>query len=335
MTQSGQSANIMAQEKPQYALVIHGGAGTILRKNITAEKDAAYRAKLAESLRAGQSVLESGGSALDAVEATIHIMENSPLFNAGKGSVFTHEGRNEMDASIMDGRNIDAGAVAGVRHIKNPISLAREVMENSNHVMLAGDGAEEFAQSRNIALMDAAYFQTEKRLRQLERAKARDMGAILDHDGDNKFAGYDDPIDPDNKFGTVGAVALDRDGNIAAGTSTGGMTNKRWNRIGDSPVIGAGTYADNMSCGVSATGHGEYFIRATVARTICAMMEYKGVSLEQAANEVIHGTLVDMGGTGGIVALDKEGNISMIFNTEGMYRGYIKGNSEPDIYIYK
>ena len=329
-TQSSQG--VSAKTKPSYAMVIHGGAGTILKKNITDEKEAAYRAKLEQALRAGQSVLAGGGSALDAVEVTINLMEDSPLFNAGKGAVFNHEGRNEMDASIMDGRNIDAGAVAGVRHIKNPISLAREVMENSKHVMLAGDGAEEFAQSRNIELVDARYFKTENRMRQLERAKARELSAVIT---DDKFAGYGDPIDPDNKFGTVGAVALDKDGNIAAGTSTGGMTNKRWNRIGDSPVIGAGTYADNKSCGVSSTGHGEYFIRATVARDICAMMEYKGVSLDTAATQIIHHKLVDMGGTGGIVALDKDGNISMTFNTEGMYRGYVKGQSEPAVYIYK
>lgn len=329
--------NVVADntEKADFALVIHGGAGTILKKNMTVEKEAAYRAKLEESLRAGQAVLAAGGSALDAVVTSIKIMEDSPLFNAGKGAVFTHEGGNEMDASIMDGRDLNAGAVASVMRIKNPIELAREVMENSKHVMLSGSGAEEFAILRGIDLMDPSYFATERRRKQLEKAIADESGAILDHDGDNKISEYDDPVDPERKFGTVGVVALDKDGNIAAGTSTGGMTNKRWKRVGDTPIIGAGTYADNNSCGVSSTGHGEYFIRAAVAYAICARMDYKGESLQEASNAIVMDKLVKMGGTGGIVALDREGNISMTFNTEGMYRGYVKGNGVPITGIYK
>lgn len=319
-----------------YALVIHGGAGTILKANMTAEKEAAYRAKLKEALQAGEAVLAKGGSAMDAVVVTIQILEESPLFNAGKGAVFTHEGRNEMDASIMDGRDLNAGAVASVMRIKSPIALAREVMENSKHVMLSGAGAEEFAVGRGIALVNPSYFATERRKQQLENAIAREKGAVLDHDGDNKKTSlWTDPIDPENKFGTVGAVALDKNGNIAAGTSTGGMTNKRWKRIGDTPIIGAGTYADNNSCGVSSTGHGEYFIRAAVAYAICAAMEYKGVSLKEAADMIVMQKLVDMGGAGGIVSLDKEGNIAMTFNTEGMYRGYVKEGEQPVTQIYR
>jgi len=313
-----------------YALVIHGGAGTILKANMTPEKEAAYRAKMTEALKAGQAVLASGGSAVDAVIATIQIMENSPLFNAGKGAVFTHEGGNEMDASIMDGRDLNAGAVASVMRIKSPIALAREVMDNSAHVLLSGAGAEEFAGTRGIELMDPSYFATEKRRKQLESALEREAGTAP-----KKTSQYDDPIDPENKFGTVGAVALDKEGNIAAGTSTGGMTNKRWKRIGDTPIIGAGTYADNNSCGVSATGHGEYFIRASVAYSICARMEFQGISLKDAADAVVMQKLVKMGGTGGIVSLDKNGNIAMTFNTEGMYRGYVRADGDPVTFIYK
>lgn len=308
-------------DEQQYVLVIHGGAGTILKENMSDEQEAIIKAKLEEALRTGQEILERGGTSVDAVVATIKIMENSPLFNAGKGAVFTHEGRNEMDASLMDGRDLNAGAVAGVTNIKNPISLAREVMINSKHVMLSGKGAEEFARTRNMEMVDPAYFRTERRWNQLQKALERDK-ILLDHDGDEKF-------------GTVGAAALDRHGNLAAGTSTGGMTNKRWNRIGDSPVIGAGTYADNNSCALSATGHGEYFIRAAAAYSICALMEYKGLTLQQAADEIIMNKLVKMGGSGGIIAVDRAGNISMTFNTEGMYRGYVKGHDKPVIRIYK
>ncbi|PCI33482.1 MAG: beta-aspartyl-peptidase [Alphaproteobacteria bacterium] len=330
-------------DKKPYVLVIHGGAGTILKKNMTAEKELAYRTKLDEALRTGQAILEGGGTAVDAVVATINVMENSPLFNAGKGAVFNHRGENEMDASIMDGRDLNAGAVAGVRRVKNPINLAREVMTNSKHVMLSGEGAEEFADSRGVELVDPAYFRTKKRWNQLQKALERDQ-VFLDHDGDQDSGKPDtdkiadrgrDPEDPDQKFGTVGAAALDIHGNLAAGTSTGGMTNKRWNRIGDSPVIGAGTYADNNSCALSATGHGEYFLRAVVAHSVCALMEYKGLTLQQAADEIVMNKLVRMGGEGGIIAVDRAGNVTMTFNTEGMYRGYVKGQGEPVIQIYK
>jgi len=324
--------NMAVVADEDYALVIHGGAGTILKANMSAEKEAAYRAKLTEALKTGQAILAGGGSALDAVEATIQVMEKSPLFNAGKGAVFTHEGGNEMDASIMDGSDLNAGAVASVMRIKSPINLAREVMENSRHVMLSGAGAEEFAGTRGIKLIDPAYFATEKRRKQLEAALDKEASRVVEP---TRVSRYDDPIDPENKFGTVGAVALDKNGNIAAGTSTGGMTNKRWKRIGDTPVIGAGTYADNNSCGVSATGHGEFFIRAAVAYSICARMEFQGLSLKDATEAVIMKKLVKMGGAGGIVSLDKDGNIAMTFNTEGMYRGYANGAAEPVTLIYK
>lgn len=334
---SSAHAHAHENEKAPFALVVHGGAGTILKENMTPERENAYRAKLEEALRVGQAILGRGGSALDAVEATITVMENSPLFNAGKGAVFSHEGRNEMDASLMEGHDLKAGAVAGVSHIKNPISLAREVMEHSPHVMLSGAGAEEFALTRGINLADPEYFLTDHRWQQLQKALENDQ-IELDHDGQDKAKKQTrstyDLEDPDHKFGTVGAVALDSQGNLAAGTSTGGMTNKRWNRIGDSPVIGAGTYADNASCAVSATGHGEFFIRATVARSICALMEYKGLSLQEAADEIIMKKLVKMGGDGGIIALDPKGNITMTFNTKGMFRGYIINHTAPVTKIY-
>lgn len=320
-----------------YVLVIHGGAGVIEPENLTPEQEKAFHAALKDALLAGQKVLKSGGTALDAVEQAIILMEDTPLFNAGKGSVFTHEERNEMDASIMDGQDLNAGAVSGVSQIKNPISLAREVMTNSRHVMLSGAGAEEFAQTRNIPLTSPEYFKTPHRLEQLQKAKKHDR-IQLDHskDGDKTSAvEHNNHEDPDYKFGTVGAVALDKHGNLAAGTSTGGMTNKRWNRVGDSPIIGAGTYADNNSCAVSATGHGEYFIRATVARSICALMEYKGVTLQEAADEIVMKKLVDMKGEGGIIAVDKDGNAAMVFNTPGMYRGIVGDKTEATTAMYK
>ncbi len=326
------------EDKDKYVLVIHGGAGTILKEKISEEQETAIRAKLEEALLTGQAILERGGEAVDAVVATIKVMEDSPLFNAGRGAVFNHEGYNEMDASLMDGRDLNAGAVAGVTSVKNPITLAREVMINSKHVILSGKGAEEFAKSRQIELADPEYFRTEKRWNQLQKALEKDI-VRLDHDGDQTSDSITDtegdPIDPEHKFGTVGAAALDMHGNLAAGTSTGGMTNKRWNRIGDSPVVGAGTYADNNSCAVSGTGHGEYFLRAVVAHSICALMEYKGLTLAQAADEIVMHKLVDMGGEGGIIAVDGQGNVAMPFNTEGMYRGYIKGHDKPVIGIYK
>lgn len=317
--------------EPTFGLVIHGGAGTILKKNMTDSMELAYRTVLEEAIRAGHEILKNGGAAMEAVTASINIMEDSPLFNAGKGAVFTHEETNELDASVMDGSNLNAGAIAGVTRVKNPIDLAVEVMNNSDHVMLAGTGAEVFAQTRGIELVDPQYFFTERRFNSLQRIKEKEK-TELDHDG--TAADYD-PFIKDSKFGTVGCAALDKYGNLAAGTSTGGMTNKRWNRIGDAPIIGAGTYANNATCAVSSTGWGEYFIRAMVAHDISAMMEYKGSSLEDAAREVIHDKVGGLGGDGGIVAIDKDGNIAMEFNTAGMYRAHMNANGDLVIGIYE
>ena len=293
-----------------WAIVVHGGAGTITRARMTPEVEAQYRDMMNAAIDTGAAILASGGSALDAVERTIRIMEDSPLFNAGKGAVFTHEGRNELDASIMDGSDLAAGAVAGVTDIRNPITAARTVMEKSPHVMLTGKGASEFAAEMGLEIVDPSYFRDERRYNELQRA--------LDND----------------KHGTVGCVVLDMNGDLAAGTSTGGMTNKRYNRVGDAPVIGAGTYANNATCAVSATGHGEFFIRYTVAHDISALMEYKGLTLDEAAREVIHGKLVRAGGTGGVVAVDRKGNVAMPFNTEGMYRGYKTSGGESGVFIF-
>lgn len=307
-------------------LVIHGGAGTIKRENMTPEKEKAYRESLNQALEAGFAVLEDGGKSLDAVVAAVKVLEDNPLFNAGKGAVFTNEGKNELDASIMDGSNLMAGAVAGVTTIKNPITAAFAVMTKSEHVMMVGKGAEKFAEEQGLEIVDPSYFFDSTRYQQLLRAKEKE--------GDREASLYD-PYIKDRKFGTVGAVALDQFGNIAAATSTGGMTNKRYGRVGDAPIIGAGTYANNATCGVSATGHGEYFIRLAVARDIASLMEYTGISLQEAADKVIHEKLQNLGGDGGIVALDRQGNISMTFNSEGMYRGFIKTKGEGKTFIYK
>lgn len=311
-------------ERPSYTIVIHGGAGTILKENMTAEKEKSYRDAMNEALNIGEAILKSGGTSLDAVEKTINFMENSELFNAGKGAVFTHEGKNEMDASIMYGKDQNAGAVGGVTNIKHPISAARAVLEKSEHVMMAGKGAEDFAEMNGVEIIDPSYFRTDRRWNSLQRVLKAEKGESVEQEEDDK----------DKKHGTVGCVALDRDGNITAGTSTGGMTNKKYNRLGDSPIIGAGTFADNATCGVSCTGHGEYFIRYTVARDIAAMMEYGGKSLAESSNYIINEKLVEKGGTGGIVALDRKGNVSMDFNTAGMYRGYAKPD-ERVVKIYK
>lgn len=307
-------------------LVIHGGAGTIKRSNMTPEREQAYHAKLTEALDSGYAVLERGGTSAEAVIAAIKIMENSPLFNAGKGAVFTNEGKNELDASIMDGKTLMAGAVAGVTNIKNPITAAYAVMTQSEHVMMTGKGAEKFAEEVGLEIVDPSYFFDSTRYKQLLRAKEGEA---------SRQAYYYDPMIKDLKFGTVGAVALDQYGNIVAGTSTGGMTNKRYGRVGDAPIIGAGTYADNTACGVSATGHGEYFIRTVVGHNIAALMEYGGLTLQDAADSIVMKKLVRMGGDGGIVALDRAGNISMTFNSEGMYRGYINKKGEAKTFIYK
>ncbi|WP_430411154.1 isoaspartyl peptidase/L-asparaginase family protein [Kordia sp.] len=312
--------------KNSFGLVIHGGAGTILKKNLTPELEAQYKETLEKAAKKGYEILNNGGTSLDAVEQTIHILENSPLFNAGKGAVFANNGKNELDASIMEGKTLNAGAVAGVTNLKNPISAARKVMENSDHVLLARKGAEEFAASQGLETVDTSYFFTEKRYNSLLKAKNKDIK--------DKAASID-PFIKDYKYGTVGCVALDKNGNLAAGTSTGGMTNKKWSRIGDSPIIGAGTYANNKTCAVSGTGHGEYFIRANVAYDISALMEYKGLSLQEAAKEVIQNKLKNMGGDGGIIAIDTKGNLVAEFNTAGMYRAMVDENGTVTIGIYK
>ena len=302
------------------AIAIHGGAGVINRASMTAENERAYREDLGHALDAGYGVLESGGTSLDAVVAAVKILEDSPYFNAGKGAVFNHEGVNELDAAIMDGRTQMAGAVAGVRHVRNPIELARLVMERSPHVLLAGEGAGEFALEQGVTLVPGSYFYTERRWKQLEEAQKAERTASLQED-----IGY---------FGTVGAVARDRNGNLAAATSTGGTTNKRWGRIGDSPLIGAGTYADNETCAVSATGSGEFFIRAVVAHEICARVRLSKVSAAEAARDVIHGKLKDIGGDGGVIVVDRNGELSLEFNTEGMFRGARDSRGRREIAIY-
>lgn len=306
------------------ALVIHGGAGNIYKEYIPDSLEQQYREKMNEALLTGYYILNNGGRSIDAVKAAINILEDSPLFNAGKGAVFTNAETNEMDASVMDGATLNAGSVAGVKHIMNPINAAIEVMNHSPHVMLTGDGAEEFARSRGVELVGENYFYTEKRFLQLQEIKKREENQGMDFHLENYY-----------KFGTVGAVALDREGNIVAGTSTGGMTNKRYGRVGDSPIIGAGTYANNKTCGISATGHGEYFIRSVVAHDISALMEYKGMAIQEAADLVIHEKLLKLGGEGGVVGLDAKGNVMMSFNSNGMFRGFIRDGQEPQVLIFK
>tara|TARA_R100000750_G_scaffold17581_2_gene11598 strand:+ start:58786 stop:59781 length:996 start_codon:yes stop_codon:yes gene_type:complete len=328
---------LFSQNQPimseNFAIVIHGGAGAILKKNMTPEMEKAYQEKLQEALNSGYAILKNGGSAIDAVEKTIVVMEDSPLFNAGKGAVYTNAATNELDASIMDGKTLNAGAVSGVRNVKNPIKLVRLVMEESEHVMLSGKGAENFAKLHKIEMVDSAYFYNEHRLKQLNKIKDSEK-IQLDH-SDNDDEQGDITEFKDSKFGTVGAVALDKHGNLAAATSTGGMTNKKFGRIGDSPIIGAGTYANNATCAVSCTGHGEFFIRNVVAYDVAALMEYKNLSLVDAANYVVNDKLVKLGGDGGLIAIDKDGNIAMPFNTKGMYRAYKKANGESKILIFK
>lgn len=315
-----------AQKK--YVLVIHGGAGTITPEMMTPEKEKAYKEKLTEALKAGYKEIQDDKSSIQAVESAIIIMENSPLFNAGKGAVFTHEGKNELDASIMYGKDKSAGAIAGVHTIKNPIKAAIAVMQKSEHVLLSGRGAEEFAKQQKLELVNPKYFWTPDRWKGLQKALEREK--LKKATTKNSKPDY---LEIDEKFGTVGAVALDKDGNITAGTSTGGMTNKRWNRIGDSPIIGAGTYA-NSQVGISGTGWGEYFIRATAARTVAAKMEYQNKDIKTATQEVIS-EIGKMGGDGGLIALDKNGNIAMEMNTAGMYRGAITDKGEVEVMIYK
>lgn len=299
-----------AAKKQEWAIVIHGGAGVMIREKMTPEVDKEYRVKLTEALETGKKILSEGGTALDAVEKTIRVLEDSPLFNAGKGAVFAHSGKNELDAAIMDGSNLAAGAVAGVTDIRNPITAARTVMTKSAHVMLTGAGASEFAKEQGLDIVPPEYFYVEKRYQELQEALKKD------------------------KLGTVGCVALDKSGNLAAGTSTGGMTNKKYNRVGDAPIIGAGTYANNATCAVSATGHGEFFIRWTVAHDISALMEYKGLSVKEASELVVMGKLVKAGGTGGVICVDKAGNIAMPFNSRGMFRGYATADGKQGVAIY-
>ena len=320
------------EKQKEFAIIIHGGAGTILKKNMSDEIENAYKVKLEEAVRTGYKILKDGGTSQEAVIKTIQVMEESPLFNAGKGDVFTHEETNELDASFMDGKTLKAGAVAGVKNVKSPIELAVKIMTDSDHVMLSGAGASIFAKEKGLEIVDPSYFYTERRFQSLQRIKEREK-TELDHD-DKEAAFYDADI-KNSKFGTVGCVALDKNGNIAAGTSTGGMTNKRWGRIGDAPIIGSGTYANNKTCGVSSTGWGEYFIRGQVAYDISAQMEYQQKTLKEATKDVIQNKLTNLGGTGGVVALDRNGNMSFEFNTAGMYRASMNDKGELILKIYK
>lgn len=306
------------------AIAVHGGSGTINKGDFSEAKEREIRETLEHALRAGHEILVAGGSSIDAVTKAITLLEDSPHFNAGKGAVFNSEGKNELDASIMEGSSLDAGAVATVHNVRNPVLLARKVMTESPHVMLMGEGAEQFGREHGIEFEEDAYFFTDYRWQQLQKAKASSQP-------ETSFLSET----PDQWFSTVGAVALDSDGNLAAATSTGGMTNKRWGRVGDSPIIGAGTYADNRSCAVSATGHGEYFIRATVARDICSRVQFNDQDLADAANEVVMQQLVKMGGSGGIIAVDPQGRIALTFNTPGMYRASIDPDGNMYVAIYK
>jgi beta-aspartyl-peptidase (threonine type) len=314
-------------ETQRVRLAIHGGAGTIERSKMTPKNEGEYRAGLERALTAGYQILKRGGSSLDATEAAVRVLEDDPHFNAGKGSVFTSAGTNEMDAAIMDGKTLAAGAVASLKHIKNPISLARLVMEKSGHVMMDSEGAELFAKENGIELVDQKYFFTQERWDALQKIKAAEKSRT-------SGAGKKFLITDQDRHGTVGAAALDQNGNLAAATSTGGTTNKRPGRVGDTPVIGAGTYANNATCAVSATGDGEYFIRATVGRDVSALMEYRGMSLEDAAQAALD-KVAKLGGTGGLIAIDRQGNTTLPFNTAGMYRGYVDPNGKLVVEIYQ
>lgn len=318
-----------SKPEPTFGIVIHGGAGTILRKNMTPEKEQEYRAVLAEAIQVGHRILKAGGSSQEAVEKTIHVMEDSPLFNAGKGAVLNAEGSIELDASFMRGDNLDAGAISGVKTIKHPISAAIQVMEASPHVMLSGGGADTFAAAQGLEIVAPEYFFTERRINALKRvqeaAAAKETSWTPE---ERNFLEH-------QRYGTVGCVALDLSGNLAAGTSTGGMTNKKWNRIGDAPIIGAGTYANNATCAISATGWGEFFIRSVVAHDISALMEYKGLTIQEAAYEVIHNKVAKLGGDGGVVGIDRNGNPMMEMNTPGMYRAHMDAAGKLEVKIYQ
>ena len=331
---------LQGPQSPRLGFIIHGGAGVISKASMTPEKEKEFRAKLEEVVMAGYKALQAGRSSLDAVEIAIRMMEDSPLFNAGKGAVFTHDGKNELDSSIMDGKTLAAGSVAGLHHVKNPITLARAVMEKSPHVMMFGDGAEQFAKEQKIELVDEKYFWTQPRwdaLQQIlkEEKEKSEMPKSETAKPSVSVNGMPASQEPRNRFGTVGAVALDSKGDLAAGTSTGGMTNKKYGRVGDAPIIGAGTYANNNSCAVSATGWGEYFIRLGVARDIASIMEYRALPIQTAADLVIKQKLQNMGGDGGIIAMDRFGNMAVSFNSEGMYRAYIGPDGKAVVEIYK
>ena len=306
-----------------FAIAIHGGAGTILRNQMTAEKELLYKKGLEDAIEVGNKILSLGGLSIDAVEAAVESLENFPLFNAGRGAVFTNKGTHEMDASIMDGSTLEAGAVSGISNVQNPVKLARLIKEKSGHVFLSGREAEEFARTQHVQFQPYEYFFTEERFKQWQEVKDSDSYQ-LDHSAKTE-----------KKFGTVGAVAIDVHGNLAAATSTGGMTNKRFGRVGDTPMIGAGTYANNKTCAVSCTGHGEFFIRSVVAYDVSCLMEYKGMTLQEACNFVVKDKLVKLGGEGGLIAIDKDANIELVFNSEGMYRAWKKNNSETEMRIYE
>lgn len=321
----------METSDSNFALVIHGGAGNINRNTLKPEKEQEYRNKLSEALKLGYSMLSDGDSAIKVVEAVIKVLEDSRIFNAGAGSVFSHEGRNEMDAAIMDGKTLYAGAVAGVRTIKNPISAARVVMEKSQFVFLSGHGAEEFAKEQNLEIVDTSYFFTKERWEELLRV--RDSANAKNNNSDTM--GYIAPSPTLDKYGTVGCVVRDKYGNLAAGTSTGGIVNKKFNRIGDSPLIGCGTYANNKTCAVSCTGHGEDFIRLVAAYDVSALMQYRHKTLGAAAEDVILKKLNQIGGRGGLIAIDRHGNIAMPFNTNGMFRGFVNKSGKVEVFIFK
>ncbi len=317
------------REPNSFAIVIHGGAGGISKENINVDQQEAYSSKLQEALDEGYAVLEKGGISLDAVQAAINVMEDSPLFNAGKGAVYNSEGNQEMDASIMDGSNLNCGAVAGVNHIKNPILAARLVMDSTKHVLLSGKGAELLMQKFGLEMVDSTYFFTEKRLNQLRKVQGKE-NLLLDH---TAYLEHEGLID-DHKFGTVGAVAIDKKGDIAAGTSTGGMTNKKYGRIGDSPIIGAGNYANNLTCGISATGTGEYFMKTVAAHEVSSLIQYKGLNPKEALHDVLFNQIGKLGGEGGMILLDKNGEVYWDFNSDGMFRGYKKSSGENVVEMF-
>jgi len=323
--------NITIERTPDsFAIVIHGGASGIKREYFTEEQQEAYAEKLQEALDAGYAVLENGGISLDAIQVAINIMEDSPLFNAGKGAVYNSDGNQEMDAAIMDGKTLNAGAIAGVNHIKNPILAARLVMDSSSHVMLSGKGAEIMAAKNGIEMVDSSYFFTEKRMNQLKKIQGKEK-TELDH---TAFLIKNELID-DHKYGTVGAVAIDKNGNIAAGTSTGGMTNKKYGRIGDVPIIGAGTYANKLTCGISATGTGEYFIRTVASHEVSSLIKYKGFTPKDALNEVLFNQIGPLGGEGGMILLDKNGDVYWDFNSTGMFRGFKKSDGTSKVEMFE